>query len=129
MGVQKISYFGNFPKSQDIEGNLAYAIIISACYSIPARNLNRKFGAVFEKIWFFKNWPFLIQNYAKTTNIFKKLHMTLIKELVVGNNFYLRKNCLSSKMLFEGVQKFHFSAIFENEVARVNIPSFYAFFT
>ena len=54
------------------------------------------------------------QNEIKITGkplLFKKMYMTNIKVLIVGINFYLKKNCLSRKM-YNGVQNILISEIF-----------------
>jgi len=66
-----------------------------------------KIGAIFQKIIILLLFKYALftQNFTKTAYIFKTLDVTLIQELNVRNNFYMKKNCRSSKMLFwEGVK-------------------------
>jgi len=102
-GVLQIFYvFGNFGKSscKSSCGNRIYVILIRAFHSISANNLKKiLFGAVFEKIYFYSffKYTFSTPNFAKMTTILKKF-VTVIKELIIGNNLCLKKNCLSAKI-------------------------------
>jgi len=59
--------------------------------------------------------------------------MTKIKVLIMGNNFYLKKNCLSRKMLYDGGTKNYHFGYFRNFTGNRNdaifLSDFYSIHT